>query len=237
MADGLVTFERQGAVGTVRLNSPATGNRFDRALLQALDRALIAAEEDIDAKVIVIAATGSDFCLGEDAEAGTGVGGPGGSVAQALQDSRRFEYLSNIPRPVIVAVRGQCAGMGLALAMCCDFVICAEDARLSEPAVRNGATPHFALWPFFAWHKRAKELLLGRELSGAEAVAWGLATSSVPEAQLEAEVARYVDFLLLAPADALVWTKEMIAATVEARGGGMMWRDTALYQALAPVRV
>lgn len=229
----LVTFHRDGHVGTITLNSPETGNRLTHELLLALDRALIAAEEDIDAKVVVIRGAGQDFCVGGDPDEHCAQpGGPGGLLALHTQNTRRWEYLSNLPRPFIAVVQGRCEGAGLTLAMCCDFIICSEDARISEPAVQQGVTPSFALWPFYTWHKRSKEVLYGRVLSGTEAVAWGLATSAVPAPKLDAEVAHYVDSLLLAPADALVWTKEMISASLEARGGGVMWRNSAVYHAL-----
>jgi enoyl-CoA hydratase/carnithine racemase len=229
----LVTFRRDGHIGTITLNSPETGNRLTHEMLLALDRALIAAEEDIDAKVVVIHGAGSDFCAGGDAqEPRMQAGGPGGLLALQLQNARRWEYLSNLPRPFIAVVQGRCEGTGLTLAMCCDFIICTNDAQISEPAVLHGVTPSFALWPFYTWHKRSKEVLFGRVLSGPQAVTWGLATSAVPAGELDAEVARYVDSLLLAPADALVWMKEMISASLEARGGGIMWRDSAVYHAL-----
>jgi enoyl-CoA hydratase/carnithine racemase len=228
----LVKYRRAGHVGTVRLDSPQTGNRFSYAMLQALDRALIQADEDIDAKVVRIEASGADFSVGDESDEECHLGGPGARLAQELQNARRFEYLTNLTRPTIAVVRGQCAGTGLTIAMCCDFVICSDDARLSEPAVKNGAVPSFALWPFFTWHKKAKELLFGREISGADAAEWGVVTRSVPADQLAEEVERQIDFLLLAPADALVWTKEMVAASTEARGAGVMWRDSAVYHAL-----
>ncbi|MGD9713898.1 MAG: enoyl-CoA hydratase/isomerase family protein, partial [Thermomicrobiales bacterium] len=175
---------------------------------------------------------GPDFSTGEVPDEGCFLDGPGARLAQELQSARRFEFLTNITRPTVAVVRGQCIGIGLTIAMCCDFVICSDDAQFSESTVSNGTVPSFALWPLFAWHKKAKELLFGRVITGAEAAEWGLVTSSAPADQLLEEVDRLVHFLLLAPADALVWTKEMIAAGIEARGGGVMWRDSAVYHAL-----
>jgi enoyl-CoA hydratase len=235
MAGALIEYRRDGHVGLVTLNRPETGNALSQDMLRALDRALIAAEEDIDAKIVLLQADGPDFSVDaelDEPEAALALGGPGARLVHETHQVRRFEYIVNFPRPTIAVVRGRCAGVGLTLAMCCDFVICSDDARLSDPAVTNGNTPTFALWPFYAWHKKAKEILFGGELSGATAAEWGLVTSSVPAGQLEAEVKRYVEMLLLAPADALVWMKEMISATLEARGGGIMWRDSAVYQAL-----
>jgi enoyl-CoA hydratase len=232
MGHDLVEYHRTGHVGIVRLNNPHAGNRFSSEMLQALDSALIESEEDIDAKVVRIEATGADFSVGNDISDISHLGGPGAHVADELQNARRFEYLTNLTRPTIAVVRGRCAGTGLTIAMCCDFVVCSDDARLSEPAVFNGTTPSFALWPFFIWHKKAREILFGKEITATDAEELGLITCSVQADQLNEEIERLTDFLLLSPADALVWTKEMIAACTEARGAGMMWRDSAVYQAL-----
>ena len=101
-------------------------------------------------------------------------------MAEELQNARRLQFLANLPRATVAVVRGRCAGLGLTLAMLCDFVVCSEDAVFSDPSVREGGVPSFALWPFFAWHKISKQLLFGGEFSGVEAERLGLISKAVP---------------------------------------------------------
>jgi len=236
MTNDAAYYQRDGYIARIRLNRPETGNRIDREILLALDRALIAAEEDIDARIVIVEAAGDDFCVGEAPRQSTPyLQGPGAAVADELQNARRLQYLANLPRATIAVVRGCCAGVGLTLAMLCDFVVCSDDAVFSDPSVSEGGVPSFALWPFFAWHKISKQLMFGGELSGGEAERLGLVSKAVPDVRLAAEVQSYVDLLLLASADALAWNKEMISSCIEARGGGRMWRDSAIYHALGTV--
>jgi len=93
-------YRRDGNIARIRLDRPDTGNRIDRELLLALDEALIAAEEDIDAKVLLFETAGDDFCVGEAPRQGSPhVGGPSAVVAEELQNSRRLQFLANLPRP------------------------------------------------------------------------------------------------------------------------------------------
>ena len=230
----LVQYSRDGTVGVIRLNRPEQDNQLNEEMLLSLDAAMIAAEEDIDAKFILIEAAGDHFSVGADhaEEALARQASPAQRLARETAAVRRFEYLTNFLRPTIAVVRGRCVGIGLTIAMSCDFVICSDDATLEEPAVKEGNVPSFALWPFFAWHKKARELLFNGSISASDAAEWGIISSSVPAAELDAEVARYSEMLALAPADAMVWMKEMISATLESRGAGNMWQDSAVYHAL-----
>jgi enoyl-CoA hydratase/carnithine racemase len=234
MMSELVQYHRDGTIGTIRLNRPEQNNEFNAEMLAALDAAMVAAEEDIDAKFIVIEAAGDHFSVGADAAevAAARQAGPAQRLTLETAAVRRFEYLTNFLRPTVAVVQGRCVGVGLTIAMSCDFVICSADATLEEPAVKEGNLPSFALWPFFAWHKKARELLFNGSITAPEAAEWGIISSSVPTAELEAEVGRYGEMLALAPADAMVWMKEMISATLESRGGGNMWQESAVYHAL-----
>src|SRR5947209_5629460 len=115
MPGELVEYRRDGDVGIVRLNRPEKANALNHDMLLALDRALIAAEEDIDAKVVVLEAAGADFSVGEDLDEANGsldLSGPGARLASETHKVRRFEYIVNFPRPTIAVVRGRCSGAG-----------------------------------------------------------------------------------------------------------------------------
>ena len=109
------------------------------------------------------------------------------------------------------AVRGWAAGLGCQIALAADFTVAAESSRFWEPFLRRGFSPDSgATWllPRLVGVARAKELLLlGRELSGAEAAGWGLIHRAVPDDELDAAVDELVAELAGAPTVALGLTK------------------------------
>src|SRR5262249_3174100 len=110
-----------------------------------------------------------------------------------------FLRVENLPVPVIAAVRGYALAGGLELALCCDIILCADDAQLGDqhphlPLIAGaGGTQRL---PRRIGPQRAAELLFtGRRLSGPEAVAYGLALRSYPPDELVAGVEALVDQL------------------------------------------
>ena len=121
--------------------------------------------------------------------------------------------------PVVCAVRGWAAGLGCQIALAADFTVAAEASRFWEPFLRRGFSPDSgATWllPRLVGVARAKELLLlGRELSGAEAARWGLIHRAVPDEQLDGAVDELVAELAGAPTVALGLTKRAIHRALE----------------------
>ena len=133
-------------------------------------------------RAIVLRGTGDDFCAGADWVASNTAGGPRprtGSIQRRtpLQAHRLIQLLVEVQLPVVCAVRGWAAGLGCQIALAADFTVAAESSRFWEPFLRRGFSPDSgATWllPRLVGVARAKELLLlGRELSGAEAAAVG----------------------------------------------------------------
>jgi 2-(1,2-epoxy-1,2-dihydrophenyl)acetyl-CoA isomerase len=128
--------------------------------------------------------------------------------------------LCSVQVPVVCEVRGWAAGIGLQIATAADFTVVAEDARLWEPFSSRGFTPDSgATWllPRAVGPARARELLLlGRELSGTDAVAWGIAHRAVPADQVSAAAAELVAQLAGGPTVALGLTKWLLFAGAEA---------------------
>ncbi len=232
-----VRYAREGDIGTITLHRPAANNTFDDATLGELDQALVAAEQDTDARVILVRATGSDFSLGADVS-----GAPAGDVFAdprnelSFQErleaerkrARRWEFLFNLQRPTVAQVQGRCYGPGLYLALSCDIVVASEDARFGDPSVRMGLMPAFPLLVFLVGPKKAKEYVLtGRAVEAREAEQVGLINRVVPRSNLEAESMRYVRALAIPPTDGMVFAKESLNAQMEARGLGEAWRFTS----------
>ena len=141
---GGVTLDRTPAgVATLTLNRPELGNRYDGAMLAAMQQALAAVAADPVVRCLVLRGAGRHFCVGADiawhAAPALAPAAPG--LAEVLL------ALDALPRPVVGVVQGACIGGGLAFAACCDIVLAAEDAVFAIPEVRLGLAPAALLAP------------------------------------------------------------------------------------------
>lgn len=144
--DALVTYKREGQVGFITLNRPEKRNAMNVALWKALDRAIEAAEEDKDARVVILRGAGKSFCAGLDLGPENEIIAVLGGTPSASQKVEVFNIiletqaihtrLERIPQPTIAAIHGHCLGAGLELVVCCDFRICSADARFALPEAR-----------------------------------------------------------------------------------------------------
>jgi 2-(1,2-epoxy-1,2-dihydrophenyl)acetyl-CoA isomerase len=207
------------------LDRPATRNALTGEVMDAMLACLVDAGQDDTVRAIVLGSSGADFCSGADIIARNADDGERprvGSVQRrmAVQSSRLVSLLLNIQTPVVTAVRGWAAGIGFHLALASDFCVASTTARFWEPFVTRGFTPDSGgtwLLPRLAGAVRARQLLvLGRELSGGEAVEWGLIHHAVDDADLDAEVGTLVDRLAGGPTVAIGLTKWLLHT-----GGGL----------------
>jgi enoyl-CoA hydratase len=123
------------------------------------------------------------------------------------------------PKPVIAQVHGYALAGGLELAMACDLIVAADDARLGEPEIRFGSAPVTLLMPFVIGQKRTRELLLtGDLIDAAEAERIGLVNRVVPGDRLVAEVDALAEKLARVPPDVMAPTKLMLNRAMDAAG-------------------
>jgi 2-(1,2-epoxy-1,2-dihydrophenyl)acetyl-CoA isomerase len=127
---------------------------------------------------------------------------------------RLVPLVCSVQVPVVAAVRGYAAGIGLHLAAAADFTVAATDATFWEPFTQRGFTPDSGgtwLLPRRVGPTRARELLLlGRRLDGAEAAAWGLVHRAVAPDAVDAEVDALAGQLAAGPTVALGLTKWLL---------------------------
>ncbi|HEV2310708.1 MAG TPA: enoyl-CoA hydratase/isomerase family protein [Acidimicrobiia bacterium] len=209
---------RDGAVLRLTLDRPERRNAIDDATTQALLAELEAANQDESVRVITLTGAGNDFCSGFD----LGTRGQGETRPRVGSLQRRLPALAHrlvalvcsVQVPVVAVVRGWCAGLGLHLAVAADFCVAAADARFWEPFTARGFTPDSGgtwLLPRRVGLTRANEmLLLGRELSGTEAAAWGLIHEATEPEELDPRAAALVDRLATGPTVALGLTKWLV---------------------------
>src|SRR3712207_2100776 len=115
-----------------------------------------------DVRAIVVTGAGRGFCAGADMEALQEIGAGGLDEAAAAQDTRPQTFPLGIPKPVIAAINGPCAGIGLVQALVCDIRFAAADAKITTAFARRGlVAEHGMPWllPRLVGHAHALDLL------------------------------------------------------------------------------
>lgn len=212
-------------VARATLNRPDARNAQTPATWRAL--AAFGESLDPDIRVVVLDAEGPSFSAGLDRRMLDGTGVPGepgladlataspaelGDVIAGFQ--RGFTWCASSSAVTIAAVQGHAVGAGFQLALACDLVLCADDARFAMRETSLGLVPDLGgTAPLVAavGYPRALEICAtGRWVSADEAVDLGLAIAMVPAAELAAAVDDLVAALLAAPAGSLRETKALL---------------------------
>lgn len=188
--DGIepVLVRREGPTAVVTLNRPEVLNAVSAPLYDLLRRAVRRLGHDRTVRSIVLTGAGGAFSVGADLKAhGEVTRGAGGGAASGSEWRRRYVRLGQLanlaiqrcPKPVVAAVNGHAIGGGLELALSCDLLVVAREAKLRFPELGLGTFVGGGVTYTLPQHVglgRAKELLLlGRFFKGEEAVSLGLA--------------------------------------------------------------
>ena len=184
------------------LNRPDAGNAMTAAMRDQIADWLDEASADLAVRAVVITGAGDRaFCSGADLRGNRpGPARPEGAPEQAVGDVARLirdgwqrlvASVLDCEKPVVAAVNGTAAGGGMHLALACDLVVAAEEARFIEVFVRRGIAPDAGgawLLTRLVGIQRAKELFFfGDDVPAAEARRWGWSTGWCPRAELEAD--------------------------------------------------
>jgi enoyl-CoA hydratase len=196
---------------------------------------------------IVLAGAGRDFCAGYDlagAYAGQGAGdGPAyrsqngtidDDVWQLEQTQKKTIAMFDIHKPVIARVQGNCLAGGTDLALMCDMVLAADDARIGFPAARANGTPPQNMFIYHVGPQWAKRLLMtGDWISGKDAARIGLVMDAVPAADLDSAVNELARRVALVDAELLSAHKRVVNLSLELQGARTMQRLAAEMDARA----
>jgi enoyl-CoA hydratase len=183
-----ILVETHGRVGLVRLNRPQALNALCDQLMAELGAQLLAWDADPAIGAIVI--TGSDraFAAGADIKEMQNRTYPGVLLDDFIA---RWETVTTIKKPVIAAVAGFALGGGCELAMMCDFIVCADNAKFGQPEINLGVIPGSGgtqrLTRLVGKSKSMDMILTARQMDAAEAERSGLASRVFPLDQLVAE--------------------------------------------------
>jgi enoyl-CoA hydratase len=184
-----ILAERQGRVGIVTLNRPQALNALNAALIAELGRAFDDLEGDAAIAAIVLTGSEKAFAAGADIKEMAGKS----YIEAYTQDfiTRGWERVAQCRKPVIAAVAGFALGGGCEVAMMCDIVIAADNARFGQPEIKLGTMPGAGgtqRLPRFIGKAKAMDLCLtGRMMDAAEAERAGLVSRVVPADRLLAE--------------------------------------------------
>jgi enoyl-CoA hydratase/carnithine racemase len=192
VTDPVLLRHDDGPVAWLTLNRPQARNALSVALMAALEAELQALRVDPAIKVVVLGGAGPAFCAGHDLREMRA--NPGRDAYAALFDqcSRLMQQIVHLPKPVIARVHGVATAAGCQLLASCDLAIAADSARFATPGVNIGlfcSTPMVALSRAVGRKAAMEMLLTGELISAAEALRIGLINRSVPDNDLDAEVA------------------------------------------------
>ncbi|GAA4949013.1 enoyl-CoA hydratase [Streptomonospora halophila] len=189
-----VLSERDGGVLLLTLNRPDRLNAWTPGMAERLFALLREADDDPAVRAIVITGAGRAFCAGADMDTLSGISG-----ARIEVDGRSMAAPARLRKPVVAAVNGSAAGVGLVLALFCDVRFAADDAKLTTSFSRRGLVAEYgAAWqlPRLVGQGRAMDLLLSsRVVLGAEARGMGLVDFSPPREDVLAEALSYAGVL------------------------------------------
>src|SRR5213595_3467910 len=185
----LITTEKKGRVDVIRLNRPKQMNALNPQLMQELGAALGGCDVDEGVGAIVITGNEKAFAAGADISAMKDYSYMDAFMADYITGD--WEHIRRIRKPVIAAVAGYALGGGNELAMMCDIVIAAENARFGQPEINLGVMPGAGgtqRLPRAVGKAKAMDLCLtARMMDAQEAERAGLVSRVVPLDQLMEE--------------------------------------------------
>lgn len=212
MTESQVAFEVEAGVAVLTLARPAQLNAMTETMVADILAGVARASDD-GAKVLLVRAEGRGFSAGRDiAGAQPGVEDGGQVLAEVFNPMVRA--VADLDIPTVAAVQGACLGTGLGLALACDVVLAAEDAKFGSPFGKIGAVPdsgaHKAFVDRLGPAVTMDLILSGRFLSGTEAAAAGLVSRAVPRDELDAVARDYVAALAQGPVLAFAESKRIV---------------------------
>jgi enoyl-CoA hydratase len=221
-------YETRERIARITLNRPERLNAINAHTGRELREAVARANADDGVHVIVLQGAGKAFCSGYDlkdyAEGDTPWNqsmpwDPMIDFRMMKSNTDDFMSLWRSYKPTIAKVHGYAVAGGSDVALCCDLVVMAEDARIGYPPARVWGCPTTAMWVYRLGAERAKRMLLtGDLIDGREAKALGLVLDAVPAAQLEARVLELAQRVAGVPKNQLMMQKLMINQAYENMG-------------------
>jgi enoyl-CoA hydratase len=250
-----IAFTVEDLVARITLDRPEKRNALSDPMVDELHAALLEADARTDVHAILLTGAGKDFCAGYDLT-GAYAGSAGEEEADGApryrsrnatldddswgieQTQRKLSIIMDIHKPVIARVQGNCLAGGTDIALMCDMIVAADDARIGFPAVRANGTPPINLWFYHVgpqWTKRM--LMTGDVLRGRDAARIGLVLESHPARELDAAADELVRRVSRIDAELLSAQKRVVNMAMELSGARTLQRFAAEMDARAHLSV
>ncbi len=217
MSYEMILTETRGRVGLITLNRPKALNALCDQLMEELGQALRAYDADDAIGAIVITGSPKAFAAGADIKEMKDRGFPGVYLDDFI--GKRWETVLTIRKPVIAAVAGFALGGGCELAMMCDFILAADNAKFGQPEINLGVIPGAGgtqrMTRLIGKSKAMEMILTGRMMDAAEAERANLVARIVPLDDLIPEAVKVGEKIASLSAPSVLMAKEAVNAAYE----------------------
>ena len=233
MTPGMIVAQTHGAVGVIRLNRPEALNALCDQMVAEIGAQLLAFDADRDIGAIVLTGSQKAFAAGADIKEMQGRGYP-----DVLFDDfiAKWETVLRVKKPVIAAVAGFALGGGCELAMMCDMIVCADDAKFGQPEINLGVMPGAGGTQRFTravGKSKAMDMCLtGRMMDAAEAERANLVARVFPAATMMQQAIELAAKIAAQAPVASMLTKRAINAAFETTLTQGVATERALFMSL-----
>ncbi|MFT6646595.1 crotonase/enoyl-CoA hydratase family protein [Pseudophaeobacter arcticus] len=219
------------SIARLVLNRPERFNAINDDLPGELRTAVEWAEDNDEVHVIVLEGAGKGFCGGYDlvdyaesdiehpCQQESDPWDPMVDYRAMKRNTENFMSLWRCTKPTIAKVHGAAVAGGSDIALCCDLLVMADDARIGYMPTRVWGCPTTAMWTFRLGPARAKQMMFtGNMITGTQAADWGLANLSCPVDELESETMRLAKRIAGVPRGHLAMHKIVVNQVMLAQG-------------------
>ncbi len=217
MSYEFILTERKGRVGVITLSRPKQMNALNAKLMQELAQALYAFDGDEGIGAIVLTGSDKAFAAGADIAVMKDYGYMDAYMSDYI--TRDWEHIRRIRKPVIAAVAGYALGGGCEVAMMCDIVIAADNAKFGQPEINLGIMPGSGgtqRLPRAVGKAKAMDMCLtARTMDAQEAERAGLVSRIVPLGELMAEALKVADKIASSSLPVVMMIKESVNRAFE----------------------
>lgn len=207
-----LVFERRARVLEITMNRPEKLNAVDEEMHAELARVFVDVSNDPHCDVAVLTGAGRAFSSGGDIDWMQKMIDTPASFEKTAREGKQIVFsLLDCEKPVIAKLNGHATGLGATVALFCDVIFAAENAKIGDPHVSVGFVAGdggAVIWPQLIGYARAKEYLMtGDLMTAAEAARIGLINHAVPAAELNDRVNQFADRLAGGATKAIRWSK------------------------------
>jgi len=237
-----IIYEKEGPVARIIMNRPEKHNPLGRPMMREIIKALEAAGEDKEVKVVIVKGAGRSFssghdipAIGMDIELGpeyVGKRPPAKLLIERDEWLKRefYQYVFNFAKPTIAQVHGYCIYGGNNFQLCCDITIAAENSYFKPKG--DTIVTIASYLPADIWATTLGPRHLGVKMDGKIAEKWGVVNRAVPLEKLEEEVETLAKAIAQMPEDSVNLNKKCLNAMMDFDGLEAAWRNTHIAHAM-----